>query len=120
LSFRSVLIAVVIAFGLIADIFLAHSQNDSPRRSEYVPLYFSMAATLALAVAVPLRARMPGVWRDVGHLIGWLAVLLGLAGVILASRTATRVPRGSAFIDHRRKVGAGNPEHSELSRRLLA
>lgn len=69
--------------GLIADIFLAHSQNHFNRASEYVPLYFSIAATLALASVVPLRDRMPGVWRDVGHLGGWLAVIAGLAGVIL-------------------------------------
>ena len=38
---------------------------------------------LPLAVVVPLRRRVPAVWRDVGHLIGWLAVIVGLAGVIL-------------------------------------
>jgi hypothetical protein len=69
--------------GLIADIFLAHSQNRFHRVSEYIPLYFSMAATMGLAVAVPLRRRLPAVWRDVGYLVGWLAVLVGLAGVVL-------------------------------------
>lgn len=69
--------------GLIVDIFLAHSQNHFRRAWEYIPLYFSIAATLTLAVVVPLRDRMPGVWRDLGHLVGWLAVIVGLAGVIL-------------------------------------
>ena len=69
--------------GLVADIFLAHSQNGFHRSSEYVPLYFAAAATLVLAAIVPLRVRVPNVWRDVGYLVGWLAVIVGLAGVIL-------------------------------------
>ena len=69
--------------GLAADIFLAHSQNQFRRESEYVPLVFSILATLALAAVIPLRRRMPAVWRDVGYLVGWLAVLVGLAGVVL-------------------------------------
>ena len=69
--------------GLVADIYLAHSQNHFARSSEYVPLYFSIAATLALAVVVPMRRRMPAAWRDMGYLVGWLAVAVGLAGVVL-------------------------------------
>jgi hypothetical protein len=69
--------------GLVIDIFLAHSENQFRRAAEYIPLYFSVAAALALGILVPLRHRLPAVWRDVGHLIGWLAVLIGLAGVIL-------------------------------------
>jgi hypothetical protein len=69
--------------GLIADIFLAHSENQFRRQTEYVPLIFSIMATGALAVIVPLRPRFPAVWRDVGHLVGWLSVIIGLAGVIL-------------------------------------
>jgi hypothetical protein len=68
---------------LIADIFLAHSENQFRRQTEYVPLVFSIAATAALAVIVPLRRRLPAAWRDVGHLVGWLSVIIGLAGVIL-------------------------------------
>jgi hypothetical protein len=69
--------------GLVLDILLAHSQNQFRRDAEYIPLYFSMVAAVMLAVIVPLRRRWPEVWRDVGHLVGWLAVLVGLAGVIL-------------------------------------
>jgi hypothetical protein len=69
--------------GLIIDIFLAHSENHFRRASEYVPLFFSMAATVTLAVVVPLRDRWSAVWRDVGYLVGWLAVVVGLAGVVL-------------------------------------
>jgi hypothetical protein len=69
--------------GLVVDIFLAHSANNFHRDSEYVPLYFSIAATIVLAVIVPMRQRFPSAWRYVGHAVGWLAVLIGLAGVIL-------------------------------------
>ncbi|MBI3491159.1 MAG: hypothetical protein HY047_05150, partial [Acidobacteria bacterium] len=69
--------------GLTLDIFLAHSENHFRRETEYVPLYFSIAATLTLAAILPLRRRLPAVWRDVGHLVGWLAVIIGMAGVIL-------------------------------------
>ena len=69
--------------GLVADIFLAHSVNQFRRQSEYVPLIFSVIASALLVVIVPLRHRLPAVWRDVGHLIGWLSVIVGLAGVVL-------------------------------------
>jgi hypothetical protein len=69
--------------GLIADIFLAHSQNRFRRASEYIPLYFSMVATATLAAVVGLRSRFPAAWRDVGYLVGWLSVAVGLLGVVL-------------------------------------
>jgi hypothetical protein len=69
--------------GLVLDIFLAHSQNHFRERSEYVPLIFSIAATGTLAALIAVRRRFPVAWRDVGHLVGWVAVVIGLAGVIL-------------------------------------
>jgi len=69
--------------GLIGDIFLAHSSNHFRRSSEYLPLYFSVASAAALAAVLPLRRKWPAAWRDVGHLVGWLAIALGLAGVVL-------------------------------------
>jgi hypothetical protein len=75
---------VVVNFGgLVLDIYLAHSENAFQRPAEYVPLYFSAAASLVLLAGMALRARANAVWRDVGYLIGWLAVLVGLIGVIL-------------------------------------
>jgi hypothetical protein len=55
--------------GLILDIFLAHSENQFRRESEYVPLVFSAVATVMLACVIPLRRKWPIVWRDVGHLV---------------------------------------------------
>lgn len=68
---------------LIADVFLAHSGNRFRRESEYVPLHFSIVATIVLAAVLPLRRSVPGVWRDIGHLVGWCAVVIGFAGVVL-------------------------------------
>jgi hypothetical protein len=75
---------VVLNFaGLVGDIFLAHSANHFRRSSEYIPLYFSIAAALTMAAIVPLRRQHPAVWRDVGHLVGWSAIAIGLVGVVL-------------------------------------
>ena len=69
--------------GLVVDIFLAHSTNNFRERSEYVPLFFSAAAALALVFAVSVRETRPALWRSTGHIVGWLAIAVGLAGVIL-------------------------------------
>jgi len=55
-----------------------HSTNHFRRSSEYVSLYFSIGGTLTLAAIVPLRRRYPAVWRDVGHLVGWSGIGVGL------------------------------------------
>jgi hypothetical protein len=68
---------------LTADIFLAHSENHFARETEYIPLYFSIVATIALGAILSLRRRLPPVWRDVGYLVGWVSVAIGFAGVIL-------------------------------------
>jgi hypothetical protein len=76
-------VLVNLAF-LSLDIYLAHSVNQFRRPVEYLPLYFSLGAPAVLLVA--LAADGLGyrpVWRDLGYLVGWLAVALGLAGVVL-------------------------------------
>jgi len=80
------LVEAFVAFnfaGLIADIVIAHSENHFARAAEFVPLYFSIPAAVAVAAIAPLRRRFPFVWRDVGYLVGWLAVLIGCAGLVL-------------------------------------
>jgi hypothetical protein len=69
--------------GLTVDIFIAHSENQFRRTSEYIPLYFSIAAALVLALLLAVRRRWPEVWRDGGYFVGGLAVAVGLVGVIL-------------------------------------
>jgi hypothetical protein len=67
---------------LTLDIYLAHSVNQFRNPAEYVPLFFSAAAPLVLAFALAVHARWPAVWKDLGYLVGWIAVLVGLAGVL--------------------------------------
>ena len=69
--------------GLVVDIFLAHSENHFRRDSEYIPLVFSLVAAVLLGAVLPMRRRWPAVWRDAGHLVGWAAIVVGLAGVVL-------------------------------------
>jgi len=68
---------------LTFDIYLAHSVNEFRSRAEYIPLFFSAIAPLILLVALTQRSRRPGVWKGLGYLVGWVAVLVGLTGVIL-------------------------------------
>ena len=77
-------VLVNLAF-LALDIYLAHSTNQFRRRTEYIPLYFSILAPIVLLAALLARERFnyPAVWRDLGYLVGWLAIVIGLTGVIL-------------------------------------
>jgi hypothetical protein len=68
---------------LTFDIFLAHSVNQFRNEAEYIPLIFSATAPVVLIFAFAVRGRWPVVWRDLGYFVGWIAVLVGLTGVIL-------------------------------------
>ena len=77
-------VLVNLAF-LSVDIYLAHSVNQFRRTAEYVPLYFSMAAPVVLLIGL-LAGEWYGyraAWRDLGYLVGWAAVGIGLVGVVL-------------------------------------
>lgn len=76
-------VTVNLAF-LALDIYIAHSVNHFHRAAEYIPLYFSIAAPVALGIVILLRWLwgFQAAWRDVGYLVGWLAVLIGLGGVL--------------------------------------
>lgn len=69
---------------LAADIYIAHSVNHFRNAAEYIPLYFSIGAAVVMACAIALRWlwHFEAAWRDVGFLIGWTAVLVGLGGVL--------------------------------------
>src|SRR5262249_20463094 len=77
-------VLVNLAF-LSLDIWVAHSVNKFGHAVEYVPFYFSLAAAPVLLVGL-LAGEWLGfasVWRDVGYLVGWVAVAIGLVGVVL-------------------------------------
>jgi hypothetical protein len=69
---------------LAADIYIAHSVNHFQKAAEYIPLYFSIGAPTIQATMIGLRwiGRFESPWRDVGYMIGWLSVLVGLGGVL--------------------------------------
>ncbi len=69
---------------LAADIYLAHSVNHFQKAAEYIPLYFSIGAPMVLGILIALRWiwGLQSAWRDVGYLVGGLAVLVGLGGVL--------------------------------------
>jgi hypothetical protein len=73
---------------LAPDIYLAHSTNLFHRAAEYVPFYFSLAAPAALLLAfvAAWRGAVRG-WRALGHVVGWGAVAVGIAGLILHLRS---------------------------------
>lgn len=69
---------------LAADIYIAHSVNHFQKPAEYIPLYFSAGAPLVLGCVIVLRWiwKLQAPWKDVGYMIGWLSVLVGLGGVL--------------------------------------
>jgi len=70
--------------GLAPDIFLAHSTNFFRHRTEYIPLVFSMASPVLLLPAVVMLARGNlHWWRQLGYLVGWGSVLIGVVGLVL-------------------------------------
>lgn len=69
---------------LSGDIVLAHSVNQFHRAAEYIPLYFSASAPVLLLAVIFARWRWGyrAAWRDVGFLVGWISILVGLGGVL--------------------------------------
>jgi len=73
----------IVNFGfLVLDIYLAHSVNQFRKHAEYIPLAFSAVAPLVLGLGLLVRAHHPAVWKGLGHLVGWLAIAVGVAGLI--------------------------------------
>lgn len=68
---------------LTFDIFLAHSVNQFRNPAEYIPLFFSASAPVVLLVASWFRTRRPMVWKVLGQIVGWAAIVVGLTGVVL-------------------------------------
>jgi hypothetical protein len=68
---------------LTFDIYLAHNVNQFRRPAEYIPFFFSVCSPAVLLVALWFRNRRPTIWNVLGQVVGWSAILVGLAGVIL-------------------------------------
>jgi len=68
---------------LTFDIYMAHSVNEFRNRAEYIPLIFSAAAPLVLVLGLTQRRQRPAIWKWIGFLVGWGAIVVGLTGVVL-------------------------------------
>jgi hypothetical protein len=70
---------------LSADIYLAHSVNLFHHWAEYIPLVFSMIAPIVLLVGLVALQWHSSLmtWRLLGFMIGWIAVGVGITGLIL-------------------------------------
>ncbi len=71
--------------GLAPDIYLAHSTNHFRLPQEYLPLYFSLTAPLALLAGIIAWQGWGCIrlWRGLGHIVGWASVGIGVLGMIL-------------------------------------
>ncbi len=70
---------------LAPDLYLAHSVNSFRHWAEWIPLYFSLSAPVLLLIGVLALTvwSRPAPWRYLGHLVGGLAVLVGVTGFLL-------------------------------------
>lgn len=81
---------------LAVDIFVAHSMNDFRHPAEWVPFAFSLAAPPALAVGMirgGVRGGRRGPGRWIGLVVGFGAIVVGVAGMLLHME--------SHFFEHR-------------------
>jgi hypothetical protein len=85
-----------IAF-LAVDVFLAHAVNAFEHRAEWIPVFFSVAATFLLLLAMLVGGSNPALagrqgtgavrWRQrlargIGLVVGWGSILVGIAGLL--------------------------------------
>jgi hypothetical protein len=101
---------------LAGDIVLAHSVNQFRKSAEYIPLFFSAGAPVLLmaGVLVKLRWSFHAAWRDLGILVGWISILVGLAGVVyhlqssfFAERTLRSLTYAAPFVAPLAYTGLG-------------
>jgi hypothetical protein len=67
---------------LVADIALAHSVNEFAHPAEWIPLWFSGLAGLALGATLLVEDPRRGAAGRLREGLGWLAVVVGVAGLL--------------------------------------
>jgi len=80
-----ILLEVFILFNLgflTFDIYLAHSTNSFRKSAEYIPFCFSACAPVILLIGLIVAEGRHSLWKMLGHIVGWTAILVGLAGVL--------------------------------------
>ncbi len=77
---------------LALDIFIAHSINRFVHPAEWLPLVFSIVATVMLLVEMAWKGPRPtghgGDGRWLGLIVGWGSVAVGVAGLLLHLQSA--------------------------------
>jgi hypothetical protein len=74
----------ILNVGFLAfDIFLAHSVNQFSKRAEWIPFFFSVTTPIILLIGLTQRKKRRAIWMSLGYLVGWVAILVGITGVIL-------------------------------------
>src|SRR5215469_14836260 len=78
----------ILNVGFLAfDIFLAHSVNQFSNRAEWIPFLFSVTAPFILIISLTRRFQHRAVWKSLGYFVGWAAIFVGMAGMILHLRS---------------------------------
>ncbi len=70
---------------LILDVFVAHSVNAFHHWAEWIPVYFAASATAVLLGSFVYHGSnfSRGWARFFGFIVGWIAILVGIIGLIL-------------------------------------
>ena len=67
---------------LVADIALAHSVNEFHHPAEWIPLFFSGIAGLAMGANLLTPDPRRGMGHWLGETLGWASILVGVAGLL--------------------------------------
>ena len=70
-----------IAF-LAVDVWVAHAVNRFAFAQEWIPVVFSIVAPVVLLIAHLAGRRAPRAARWLGLLVGWIALVVGIAGML--------------------------------------
>ena len=65
---------------LALDVYVAHTMNAFRHAAEWIPVAFSLAASVALLAGLVIRRSRAAHW--IGVVVGWASVLLGVAGMV--------------------------------------
>ena len=85
---RPLLVELFVLFNLgflILDVFIAHSVNAFHHWAEWIPVYFAASATAVLLGSFVYHGSnfCRGWARSFGFIVGWIAILVGILGLIL-------------------------------------
>jgi len=85
---RPLLVELFVLFNLgflILDVLIAHSVNAFQHWAEWIPVYFAASATVVLLGSFVYHGSnfRRGWARRFGFIVGWIAILVGIIGLIL-------------------------------------